>query len=379
MNTSTQIRLHPENDFPGDRIRSPDYLPMRKRCGLLAEYWYVGAMSRDVKPNKPISTIIMETRIVIWRASDGSLAALRDRCSHRNTMLSEGNINKHKNCIVCPYHGWEFDRDGDCRRVPSENWEGKKSNGRSIESFPVIEQDGLIWVWMGLNKSPDPAKQPFKLPHMNDRKEGWEHFQIVNDFDNEVTNLVENFMDVPHTVLVHAGWFRRRANKLVKTTMERTEDSVLVTYHQEKDAIGFTERFINPKKLPLYHTDNFYMPNNTRVDYIFGEEERGFVIVSTSTPISDLKTRVYTQISYKLGLLNLGARSWLPLYVQKIIDQDLDITRNQSQSFREEAPSFRSTPADTLHVFIESLREWEATGRTGRPPRPLKKEVEFWI
>ena len=28
----------------------------------------------------------------------------------------------------------------------------------------------------------------------------------------------------------------------------------------------FTERFINPKKLPLYHTDNFYMPNNTRVD-----------------------------------------------------------------------------------------------------------------
>lgn len=23
-------------------------------------------------------------------------------------------------CLVCPYHGWEFEADGRCRRVPQE-------------------------------------------------------------------------------------------------------------------------------------------------------------------------------------------------------------------------------------------------------------------
>lgn len=363
----------------GPRVASEDRIPLRKRCGLLSEYWYAGALSRDVKVNKPVTTVIMETRIVIWRSKDGSLSAIRDRCAHRNTMLSQGYVNRKTNCIVCPYHGWEFDRDGNCTRVPSENWQGKQSSSRSIESFPVTESDGHVWIWMGLNKEPDPEKQPFKLPYLDGKAPGWRHFQIINDFDNEVTNLVENFMDVPHTVLVHAGWFRSRSNKQVKTTMERTRDSVLVTYHQEKDVIGFTERLINPKKLPLYHTDKFYMPNNTRVDYTFGEGDRGFIIVSTSTPISDLKTRVYTTIIYKLGWLRHGAGAWLPAYVQKIIDQDLEITANQAVSMQEEAPSFKSTPADTLHVFIESLRNWEASGRTGRPPKPMKKDVMFWI
>lgn len=354
-------------------------IPLRQRSGLLSEYWYVGAMSRELIVHKPISTIIMDTRIVLWRDNAGKVNALRDRCSHRNAMLSAGHVDVKHNCIVCPYHGWEYDTEGDCVRVPSENWRGKKRNSRSIEAFPVIEQDGLVWIWMGLDKTPDPEKSPFKLPYLDAKADGWDSFQVVNDFENEVTSLVENFMDVPHTVIVHAGWFRRRAHKKVRTTMERTADSVLVTYHQADDVIGFTERFINPRQLPLYHTDNFYMPNNTRVDYTFGDNERGFVITSTSTPISDMKTRVYTCINYKLGALNFGASWWLPSYVQKIIDQDLVITANQAQSLREEPADFKSTPADTLHVFIESLRKYEANGRQGRAPQPMVKEVEFWI
>lgn len=379
VNIGAEPTCDVENGDIDEPVHTERRVPMRRRSGLLSEFWYVGAMSRDLRGHKPLSTIIMETRIVLWRGKEGTINALRDRCSHRNAMLSAGTVNVKENCIVCPYHGWEYDGEGDCVRVPSENWRGKKRNNRSVESFPVIEQDGLIWIWMGLDKTPDPSKHPFKLPYYQQERQGWDYFQVVNDFDNEVTQLVENFMDVPHTVIVHAGWFRSRAQKKVRTTMERTNDSVLVTYHQTDDVIGFTERVINPKRLPLFHTDNFYMPNNTRVDYTFGDGERGFVITSTSTPISDMKTRVYTAISYKLGVLNYGAKVWLPAYVQKIIDQDLVITKNQAQALSEEPANFKSTPADTLHVFIESLRQWEANKRVGRAPQPLLKEVEFWI
>ena len=45
---------------------------------------------------------------------------------------------------------------------------------------------------------------------------GWGTYYMVTEFPNEVTHLVENFMDVPHTTFVHVGWFRRPAHKRVR-------------------------------------------------------------------------------------------------------------------------------------------------------------------
>lgn len=350
---------------------------MRERVGRLSEYWYVGSTSAQLKANRPISVVIMETRIVLWRKKDGNVAALRDRCSHRNAFLSKGAIKK--DCIKCPYHGWTFDAQGNCVNVPSEGSEGKAFSNRNVEKFPVIEQEGLIWIWMGKEKKPDPKKQPFPMPFYNTK--GWKTYYMVTPFENGVTNLVENFMDVPHTVFVHQGWFRDRSRKKVQAIVERTEDSVLVTYDQKSDSIGFADRILNPKKLPMYHTDNFYMPNNTRVDYVYGDSERGFVITSSSTPVSEFKSMVFTCISYSLGVLQSTARLWFPWYTRQVIEQDVEIMAEQGASLQEEAGSFKSTPADTLHLFIESLRDWEASDSKSleSKPKPITREIEFWI
>lgn len=350
-------------------------LPMRERCGSLSEYWYVAGLSEDFRKGALRSVEIMETRLVLWRKKDGTVVCVRDRCSHRNVPLSEGKLAG--DCVKCPYHGWTFNGEGQLTNVPSEGEEGKAYKNRHVEKFPVIEQQGLVWVWMGLDKTPDPAKKPFPMPYYE--TEGWKTYYMATPFSNGVTHLAENFMDVPHTVFVHEGWFRDRAKKPVTATVERTENSVLVTYHQQKDAIGFAERILNPKKLPLFHTDNFYMPNNTRVDYVFGEGERGFVITSTCTPISDFKSMVFTCISYKLGILQGTAKYWLPWYTRQVIEQDVDIMEIQGRALQEAPASFKHTPADTLHVFIESLREWEENGGIGERPKPVVREMKFWI
>ena len=69
-------------------------------------------------------------------------------------------------------------------------------------------------------------------------------------------------------------------------TVERTDDSVLVTYHQKNDSIGLSTdgSSIRPANR-MKHTDKFYMPNVTRVDYDFGGK-RAFVITSQCTPES---------------------------------------------------------------------------------------------
>lgn len=345
---------------------------MRDQCGLLKNYWYAACLSKELK-EFPIRCEIMETPIVLWRTKS-EVVGLLDRCCHRNTPLSKGTIEN--DCIVCPYHSWKYNGEGCCVEIPSEGPHQKRSSKAIVETFPIIERDGLIWVWMGKDIRPD--KEPFAMP-LGDSSD-WQHYYMTTVFDNNVTNLVENFMDVPHTISVHKGWFRSEKKIAVPTTIERTDHSVEITYDQKNDTIGFTDKILNPKGLPMTHTDKFFMPNMTRVDYVFGDYERAFVITSTCTPVSPYKTMVYTLISYKLGWFNTIAKIILPFYTRKVIDQDvwiMDVQGKNLQKFKKS--EFMSTAVDTMHLYIESLREWAEQGGTNVKPATMKKSIDFWI
>lgn len=348
---------------------------MRRQSGLLTENWYAAALSEEVGAKAPVGRVVMGEMLVLWRRPNGAAVAMLDRCLHRNALLSEGDV--FDGCIGCPYHGWTYDASGRCINIPSEGPEGKAPpEERRLPTFEVMERDGLIWVWMGIDSKPD--KLPFAMPHY--ATPGWRAYYMKTRFQNNVTNLVENFMDVPHTVFVHRGWFRSRAKKRVPTRVERTDHSVLVTYDQPKDSIGFTEKLLNPKSLPMVHTDRFYMPNTTRVDYVFGDEERAFIITSTCTPISEMETEVYTLISFKLGPFNALGQALLPFYTRRVIEQDVEIMEIQGRALKHYGEAkFSSTPADTLHVHIEALRGWAESGGEGPPPEPTVDEMDFWI
>lgn len=347
---------------------------MRAAAGRLRDHWYAAGLTAEVRADKPLARTILGERLALWRGPDGTPRAVHDRCLHRNASLSAGAIVDDE--IICPYHGWAYDRVGELVRVPSAGPDGHQALRCRVETFPVRDQDGLTWVWMGQRKEPDHA--PFRMPYWDTPE--WGAYYMTTPFENGVTNLVENFMDVPHTVFVHEGWFRTRARKRVDAIVERTPDSVLVTYDQPKDSIGFTGKILNPKGLPLVHTDKFYLPNNTRVDYIFGDHARAFVITSTSTPVSEFESLVFTLISYKFGRVgNRVAKRLLPAYTRKVIDQDVDILALQGASLKHHgAPVFTHTEADALHVHIEALRDWAATGE-GPPPAPVTETITFWI
>ena len=51
--------------------------------------WYVAGWSRDFGDQMRALTIVNET-LVMFRASDGTLVALEDRCPHRQLPLSKG-------------------------------------------------------------------------------------------------------------------------------------------------------------------------------------------------------------------------------------------------------------------------------------------------
>src|SRR5262249_15004630 len=159
----------------------------------------------DVPGRHPIARVVLEQPLVLWRADGGRIVAMEDRCAHRNAPLSKGAV--FDGALGCPYHGWVYNAEGRCIAVPSEGERPPAVRCR-VPAFAAREQHGLVWVWMG---DGPPTSDPFPMPYWD--TPGWGTYFMVTEFANEVTHLVENFMDVPHTTFVHRGWFRKRSHR----------------------------------------------------------------------------------------------------------------------------------------------------------------------
>ena len=350
--------------------------PLKKRDGQLINNWYVACLSKELK-KKPIQRVLYDEPVVLFRNPAGQVTCLPDRCLHRHAFLSQGEILKGQ--LICPYHGWIYDQKGEVVCVPSEGPDTKPSSSLKLRPYPCIEQDGAVWVWTGEDNPPE-SSTPWRFPEAGNKD--WKSYFMITDFENEVTHLAENFVDVPHTIFVHRGWFRdeKAVAKKVPTTVETEKGVVTVTYFQKEDEFSWgAKMLLNPSGHPMTHTDKFIMPNLTRVDYTFGEKN-GFIINSQITPISSLKSRVYTYIAYKLPFFGSLFRPIISFYTRKVIEQDVVIMKNQGDSFRfNSKTTFRSTEADEVHKEIERLRHYGMKGDDKVFTYTGKKKIDFWI
>lgn len=368
------------------------------RCGALRDFWYVACLSAELKTHLPLSRTLFGIRLVLFRDAHGEPIALRDRCLHRHACLSGGTV--HAGNIRCPYHGWTYDRHGHCVGIPSlgPNQRGQvlDEHGHAkaglklspgdvgrIHSYHTCEQDGLVYVFMG--KDMQTARcSPFPVPYYHDP--AWCTYFMVTRFANGVTNLVENFMDVPHTIFVHSGWFRRQAQKRVEAVVRREHGSVHITYEEKQDRLTSLGRLLNPLNQAVLHTDQYVIPNITRVDYTFGTRG-GLVINSQVTPVGPTDSMVYTAISYRFPfdlLKQVLARAVQPLvtwYTRQVIQQDVDIMENQRIGLTSGSGGvgFISTEADLPHADIEAYRTWLREGGKGDGPADEIQRISFWI
>ena len=343
------------------------------RDGELINHWYIACLSEELG-SKPFEAVIYDTKLVLFRDENQKAVCLKNICLHRHSELSKGVVENGQ--LHCPYHGWSYDKTGTVTNVPSEGSQPVKGK-RCQKSYPLIEQDGVVWIFFGdIEKS--KSIKPWTFPHAGNSS--WSHYFMVTDFNNEVTNLVENFMDVPHTVYVHKGWFRNKSLKEAPITIETKNGGVLVTYHQKEDNIGVLIRpLLNPLNEPMEHTDHFIFPNTTRVDYSFGKNYK-YIINSSCTPVSTMKSRVYTYIAYKIPVIGKIIKPFIHYYTRQVIEQDVWIMDVQGRNLIPGAANnFQSTPADEPHLQIERLRSLGISGDERVYSIEKKSETTIWI
>lgn len=174
---------------------------------FLRDLWYLAGLTRDIPPAKLSRHILLGEPVLIGRMKDDRLFALRDICPHRGVPLSAGRVLP-ENTVECPYHGWRFRADGVCAAIPSLV-EGQEMDPSRIKvrSYPVREQDGLIWIFMAApeHESALPAFDPPKIPMPNATPRWMEKQEFRCAIDHAVIGL----MDPAHAPYVHGRWWWR--------------------------------------------------------------------------------------------------------------------------------------------------------------------------
>lgn len=178
--------------------------------------WYAAAYDVEIGRTLLARTVCNQ-QLVLFRKTDGSVAALEDACWHRLMPLSLGRLEGDE--VTCGYHGLVFNAQGRCTHMPSQD---TLNPSACVRSYPVAEKYRFVWIWPG-----DPAKaDPALIPDMH-----WNHdpewagdgkmIRVACDY----RLVVDNLMDLTHETFVHGSSIGQQAvaeAPFVATHGERT-------------------------------------------------------------------------------------------------------------------------------------------------------------
>jgi phenylpropionate dioxygenase-like ring-hydroxylating dioxygenase large terminal subunit len=164
----------------------------------LRKFWYATVLLEDLKSGpKPFR--LMGEDIVLFLDAEGQPAALADRCCHRTAKLSKGWCENGN--IVCGYHGWTYDRSGQCIKIPQYPDGSAVSGSLKTSSYRCVPRYGYAWVALE-----EPLVDIFDIPEDSDP----DYRRIAQFY--EVWNcaplrMLENSFDNAHFSFVHKATF----------------------------------------------------------------------------------------------------------------------------------------------------------------------------
>lgn len=164
---------------------------------VLINDWHPVAHLSEFDERPILSVRLLGEDLVLWRVGDQYLA-WQDLCVHRGTRLSLGKI-VDDNLLMCPYHGWTYDQDGKCVRIPAHP-EQKLPAKAQVKRYQTRQRYDILWVCLG-----EPAHDIPSFPE--DAMPGY--VTAVCDPARHVAahgpRLIENFLDAAHFPYVHEG------------------------------------------------------------------------------------------------------------------------------------------------------------------------------
>lgn len=335
-------------------------------------FWYPAVPSEKLPARSIRALTMLGQPILLCRDREGRAAAMRDICPHRGMPLSFGRFDGNR--VECPYHGWQFDTQGRCRRIPAlVDGDGFHTDKVGVATYSVTESDGMIWIYFpdeqtGLSEPPEAPRLP--LPARPQQS-----FHISLTYPCTPDDGVIGLIDPVHGPYVHS-WWRSDARMQEKVkTYEPIPNGFRMVAHQPAKNSGPFHWLQRLYGGPLTTTIDFILPNQ-RVELM----QCGTFWVANrlmATPVTDMECRIdFSAHWHGLHWVPFGNFIFRTL-TKMFLAQDERAMKQLAVGLRYKPSSMFVGDADLPAKWYYKLKAAHlASIQTGRPmDHPLKERV----
>lgn len=289
--------------------------------------------SRDLRRGRAVGVTVAGRSMAVFRADDGRLGAVEDKCAHRRMKLSVGTVEGAR--LVCPYHGWSFTCDGE-----GESPSAPRTRG-CITSYECAESSGAVWV-----KSKDGRQA---LPVID--RPGWSFVgPAFKNVDAPLELVIDNFSEVEHTVVAHPDFgFDRRDATRAEVAFDCDEAAITVRNQgPAKMPPPDTRLIVGIRSGDFFHSDYTFRfdPPRSSVTHFWTEPRTGrermvkYHVVHYFVPEDDDRTRIATFafLNIRWPIVGRIGRHLGWLFLRKLrqtIDEDIFLLENLADKSSE--------------------------------------------
>ncbi|MBD2462335.1 aromatic ring-hydroxylating dioxygenase subunit alpha [Oscillatoria sp. FACHB-1407] len=300
-----------------------------REVGINPNYWYPVAWADKLKAGTILPTMVWQQAIALYRDSEGQAHAIEDACPHKGVVLHKGQLQGDN--IVCPYHGWEFNTNGECVNIPYLPKEQKLPCAQA-RSYPTREKYGVIWVFPGDAALADITPFP-EVPEYDD--DNWMMVPITGHFKAHFSICNENTMDVFHGFLHNnlQGWFDP-----VLLSLRETDGTVRAQYRVRYQ--GWIS-----KVLGLSSEEDGITTRTVTVHYKYPHYHSTLEGVSSlhlmRLPVSPTETRSFSLLFLQLPLPKWLRDTFKPLVIpfirrfvfMRFLNQDVEMMESEQKTY----------------------------------------------
>jgi phthalate 4,5-dioxygenase oxygenase subunit len=174
---------------------------------LFRRYWWPVCLSKELpEPDgAPIRVRLLGEDLIAFRDTENKIGLVDANCPHRRAPLFFG---RNEECgLRCVYHGWKFNRHGDCTDMPSEPAGTTLQAKVKLLAYPTVEKGGVIWAYMG------PKELIPEEPDYEWTRAPATHRYVSKTFENcNYLQALEGGLDTSHSSFAHYNKLGDRAN-----------------------------------------------------------------------------------------------------------------------------------------------------------------------
>ncbi len=340
---------------------------------MLRDAWYYAMPAAALKRSTTVHRTLLGEPVLLGRAADGKVFALRDTCPHRGTLLSKGSFDGRE--VECPYHGWRFATDGSCTAIPSQA-AAQRPQPQDVhaETFAAAEHQGNIWVYIGARKTQLPPVP--EVPVLGDRLQ----LHVSMTFACNIDLAVIGLMDPAHGAFVHRSSLWRKADSI----HEKHKDFSPLP---ESEGLGWCmDRHTASRNSRAYslflggapETEISYRLPSVRIEHA-RTPKYNYCGLTACTPVTADTTEVHHAMYWDLPAAPVLRAIMRPMAL-RFIDQDRRAVLSMQEGLAFNPPTMLVQDADTQTRWYYRLkREMLAAQAEARPPRnPITPVTLTW-